>query len=73
MASWHASRLVAPLSVPLRVFLIRHGQSEANLRHDLISGRQAEVPLTPLGIEQAKALGEYFLEKSITIDRKSVV
>ncbi|MDO8495480.1 MAG: histidine phosphatase family protein [bacterium] len=37
--------------------LIRHGQSVAQLHPELIGGRTAGAPLTPLGYSQANALG----------------
>lgn len=42
------------------LYLVRHGQTEANLR-EIICGR-CESPLTPLGREQAAALGEQLAE-----------
>lgn len=56
------SPLLLPLSsfltfpFPLRLLLVRHGQSVSNTRPDLIAGRADEVPLTPLGTLQCKAL-----------------
>lgn len=41
-----------------RVILIRHGQSQANLRMaDVVAGQSNESPLTALGEQQAAALG----------------
>ena len=47
-----ASRIV------LRLYLVRHGETEANLK-ELVAG-QSQSPLTDLGIRQAKALGDCF-------------
>lgn len=54
----------------MKLFLIRHGQSEANL-HTYFTG-QMDVPLTELGKEQAKAiqpiLAPYHFDKVYTSD-----
>ncbi|NHJ04778.1 MAG: histidine phosphatase family protein [Candidatus Heimdallarchaeota archaeon] len=50
----------------MKIFLVKHGQSEDNL-HKKISGH-SETPLTDLGREQAKSLGQKFSEKKITFD-----
>ena len=50
----------------MKIFLIKHGQSEDNL-HKKISGHSA-TPLTDLGRGQAKSLGQKFLEKMIKFD-----
>ena len=41
---------------PIRLLLVRHGQSSSNLRPDLIAGRSDSALLTPLGELQATAL-----------------
>jgi broad specificity phosphatase PhoE len=41
---------------PLRLFLIRHAQSLANIQTGVISGRSNHVPLTSMGQRQAIAL-----------------
>lgn len=41
----------------MRLFLIRHAESEANTRMHLVGGQVNEVPLTAKGIMQAQALG----------------
>ncbi|MDB5185604.1 MAG: uncharacterized protein JWL85_127 [Candidatus Saccharibacteria bacterium] len=46
----------------------RHAESEANVNWHLISGRSNETPLTPLGIDQAKALGRYLVANEILPD-----
>jgi len=50
----------------LRILLVRHGQSEANA-HRIIAGHGV-YPLTDLGKEQAKSLGQEFLKKGIKFD-----
>jgi broad specificity phosphatase PhoE len=50
----------------MRLFLIRHGESEAG-RNKVISG-QSDVPLSKLGKNQAIALGQEFLESGIKFD-----
>lgn len=44
------------------IYLVRHAESEMNLRTDIIGGRSNETPITELGIEQAKKLGELVLD-----------
>lgn len=46
------------------IYFVRHGQSEANLA-GLVAGSELESPLTPKGIEQAKATGQQLKSKSI--------
>lgn len=41
---------------PKSFYLLRHGESDANLRR-VAAGGMLDTPLTPLGIQQAKALG----------------
>ncbi|NPE08663.1 MAG: histidine phosphatase family protein [Asgard group archaeon] len=50
----------------MKFYLVRHGQSEANL-HRIIAGH-GDYPLTDLGKEQAKSLGQEFLNKGIKFD-----
>ncbi len=50
----------------MKFYMVRHGQSEANL-HRIIAGHGA-YPLTDLGKEQAKSLGQEFLKKGIKFD-----
>jgi broad specificity phosphatase PhoE len=52
-----------------KIYLIRHGQSEANLRPDNISADDINSPLTAYGHEQAKKLGEYFKKNSFVFDK----
>ena len=42
----------------MRITLIRHAESQANIREDLIGGYQPNIPLTKKWIHQAKLLGE---------------
>lgn len=50
----------------MKFYLVRHGQSEANL-HRIIAGH-GKYPLTDQGKEQAKSLGQDFLKKGIKFD-----
>jgi broad specificity phosphatase PhoE len=50
----------------VRFYLVRHGQSEANL-HRIIAGH-GDYPLTDLGKEQAKSLGQELVNKGIKFD-----
>ena len=52
----------------MRLFLVRHGQSEANICPATISGRSSHVNLTDLGEKQAHALGEYFKSEDVAFD-----
>jgi broad specificity phosphatase PhoE len=55
---------------PERLWLVRHGQSQGNVARDIadeaghheiaIDVRDVDVPLSELGIRQAKAVGEWF-------------
>ena len=45
-------------------WFIRHGQSEAQLRPELINGRSAQVPLTKKGVKQARVLGDCLARES---------
>ena len=55
---------------PRTLWLVRHGQSAGNVARDAadaaglarigLSGRDVDVPLSPLGEEQARALGAWF-------------
>jgi broad specificity phosphatase PhoE len=49
---------------PMRVFLARHGESEANLQK-LISG-QLDVPLTEKGINQSYRLRDVLINETLT-------
>lgn len=55
---------------PSQLWLVRHGESAGNVARDLaqeaglpmidIAGRDVDVPLSPLGEEQSRALGDWF-------------
>jgi len=55
---------------PERIWLVRHGQSAGNVARELaeaggfelidIAERDIDVPLSPLGLQQAQALGRWF-------------
>lgn len=55
---------------PDRLWIVRHGQSAGNVARDLadarglpeieLNGRDVDVPLSDLGVEQAQALGHWF-------------
>ena len=55
---------------PRRLWLVRHGQSAGNVARDrahalgqdriAVDGRDVDVPLSPLGVQQAEALGRWF-------------
>src|SRR5689334_12660448 len=55
---------------PEHLWIVRHGQSAGNVARDAadaaglsvidIAGRDVDVPLSPLGEEQAAALGQWF-------------
>jgi 2,3-bisphosphoglycerate-dependent phosphoglycerate mutase len=57
---------------PDRLWVVRHGESSGNVARDAahaanlfqieISGRDADVPLSPLGERQASALGRWFAD-----------
>ena len=42
---------------PIRLLLVRHGESESNTAPDLIAGQSNHVPLTAKGRQQAASLG----------------
>jgi broad specificity phosphatase PhoE len=70
------------MGVVAELILVRHGQSLANVafpaadaagsRETEVSGQDAEVPLTPLGEEQAAAVGSWLAELPAA-DRPEVV
>ncbi len=50
------------------IYFIRHGESEANLRH-VFAGQKDNSPLTEKGIEQAKAEGLKIKEMGLKISK----
>jgi len=58
---------------PSRLWIVRHGQSAGNVARDAaheaalariaLDGRDVDVPLSPLGREQAQTLGRWFAER----------
>ena len=54
----------------LSLYLVRHGQTNANLQADtLVSGLYPDAYLTPTGHAQAEALGTYFETRKFSFDR----
>lgn len=51
-----------------RIYLVRHGQSGANLQPELIGGHLPFTPLTQLGQAQARSLGERLKAKKLEPD-----
>ena len=49
----------------MRLVLIRHAESEANTRLDVVGGQVNETPLTQKGIGQAELLGKRLLKQQI--------
>jgi len=52
----------------VRILLIRHAESEANLRHGEIGGRQNDVLLSQKGRDQAHSLGLRIRDGSLQLD-----
>ncbi len=52
----------------LNIYLIRHAESDINLKPDIVWGCMPESPLTPLGKFQARALGKYFQKMGVSLD-----
>lgn len=50
------------------LYFVRHGESEMNIRQDLVGGRSNHVSLTEKGIRQAKAFGQWLADSSIKPD-----
>lgn len=50
-------------------YFIRHGESEGNLRPELIGGRSEHVHLSDRGVAQAQALGIRFREQGVHFDK----
>ncbi len=63
-----------PQRWPDRLWVVRHGQSAGNVARDAaqgaggdrieLHGRDVDVPLSPLGEDQARALGRWFADKN---------
>ena len=51
------------------LYFIRHGESESNATPGLASGTNYDAPLTDLGHQQAKLLGQRFRVEGIEFDR----
>ena len=49
------------------LYVLRHGQTEFNLQHR-VQGR-CDSPLTPLGVEQARAAGRWLAGRGVRFDR----
>lgn len=47
------------------IYLLRHGESEANVRHVFSNGK-LDLPLTALGREQAARAGRWLTDKAVT-------
>lgn len=62
--------MTSPLRWPSQLIIVRHGQSAGNIARDAahdaradriaLSERDADVPLSALGVEQATSLGKWF-------------
>jgi broad specificity phosphatase PhoE len=50
----------------MKIYLVRHGQTNAN-KDKIIQGR-TDNPLNQTGIEQAKSVGKYFKDKGLVFD-----
>lgn len=48
-----------------KFYYVRHGESELNIRPDVIGGRSNHVNLTERGIQQARAFGRWFVSSGI--------
>ena len=53
----------------LNIYLIRHGESEANVNHHFIGGQDIKTKLTTNGAHQADQLGYYLREKGMQCDQ----
>eukprot|EP00930_Biecheleria_cincta_P092096 TRINITY_DN81903_c0_g1_i1.p1 TRINITY_DN81903_c0_g1~~TRINITY_DN81903_c0_g1_i1.p1 ORF type:complete len:265 (-),score=33.98 TRINITY_DN81903_c0_g1_i1:38-832(-) len=62
-------RAERPHRRPLRLLLIRHGQSAMNVTSNLIGGRSNSAPLTQKGEEQAEKLGCRLHNSGISFDK----
>lgn len=67
--NWYSTAFTGRASVRFSLYLIRHGQSEANLSsHKLVTGRQNQTPLTQLGEQQATSLGKWIKHSNLKFD-----
>lgn len=53
----------------IKLYLIRHVQSEANCRPEIVMGRSLMSPATSIGVEQSQRLGSYLKHEGIRFDR----
>lgn len=53
----------------INIYLCRHGQSEGNTVDPDVIGQPANSPLTKMGEEQAKLLGQRFAKEGIKFDK----
>ena len=51
------------------LYFLRHGQSVSNVTPDYVTGLDHDSPLTPLGLEQARALGRRLARECLEFDR----
>ncbi|RZL79909.1 MAG: histidine phosphatase family protein [Sphingomonas sp.] len=71
-----------PARWPSRLWIVRHGESAGNVARDAahaagaerieLSGRDVDIPLSPLGEDQARALGRWFA-KTVPDDRPDIL
>ena len=52
-----------------KLYLIRHGQSELNVRRDVYGGRSGWAQLSQQGVWQSKDLGRRFKQELVSCDR----
>jgi hypothetical protein len=52
----------------IEIYLIRHAQSTANTRPELIAGRSPSAPLTETGMHEARALGAFLRSTGVAFD-----
>ena len=51
------------------IYFIRHGESKSNATPGLAAGINFDAPLTELGHQQAKLLGERFKSEKLSFDK----
>lgn len=64
LPSW----LLAAEEFDIEVYLIRHAQSTANVRPELIGGRSPSATLTETGKHEARALGAFLRSTGVVFD-----